>query len=72
MTFKKEYYDLLLRHSIPRLKLLDKDGLITLGKEGFIVNETGRQYLRNICQAFDLEWWKSEAKAEVEIFSKAV
>lgn len=72
VTFKKENHDLLMTHTIPRLKLLDKDGLITLSKEGFIVNETGRQYLRNICQAFDLEWWQSEAKAAVEIFSTSV
>jgi oxygen-independent coproporphyrinogen III oxidase len=72
VTFKKEHYDLLLPYTIPRLRILAEDGLITLKKEGFKVNEQGRQYLRNICQAFDLEWWQSEARLEEQIFSRSV
>jgi oxygen-independent coproporphyrinogen-3 oxidase len=72
VTFKKEHRDLLLQHTIPRLHMLSEDGLITLNKEGFKVNEAGRQYLRNICQAFDLKWQSPETKVEGNIFSKAV
>ncbi len=72
VTFKKKHYDLLQQYTVPRLQILSEDGLITLSEDGFKVNESGRQFLRNICQAFDLEWWQSEEKVRGEIFSKSV
>ena len=72
VTFKDEHRELLQEFTIPRLQTLDEDGLITLNEKGFKVNEIGRQYLRNICQAFDLAWWQSETKVGEEIFSKSV
>lgn len=72
VTFNKAHRDLLEQFTFPRLQMLDEDGLITLDEKGFKVNETGRQYLRNICQAFDQKWWQSETKTQGEIFSKSV
>jgi len=72
VTFHQKDDDLLKQYSIPVLKKLAEDGLVSLNENGFVVNQRGYQFLRNICQAFDLKWWQSESKIQGEIFSKAV
>jgi oxygen-independent coproporphyrinogen-3 oxidase len=71
VTFENEHQSLLEKYTIPHLKMVADDGLIKLHENGFNVTETGRQYLRNICQAFDLKW-QSESKVPEHIFSQSV
>jgi oxygen-independent coproporphyrinogen-3 oxidase len=72
VVFERKHLNLLEQYSIPRLRELSADGLVSLNENGFAVTETGCQFLRNICQAFDLKWWQSENFIEKNIFSKAV
>jgi oxygen-independent coproporphyrinogen III oxidase len=72
VTFRQQDKDLLNQYAIPRLKEMETDGLVMLDTQSVHVTEAGRQYIRNICQAFDLKWQQSENKDGEKIFSKSV
>lgn len=72
IAFCEKDLDLLQKYSIPKLQEFSDDDLIRLRENGFEVTGTGYQFLRNICQAFDLRWWQAEHNNQQEIFSKAV
>lgn len=55
---------------IQRLKELASDGLIHLQSNSLSVTETGKAFLRNICLAFDLRYWRRVP--EKSTFSQAV
>jgi oxygen-independent coproporphyrinogen-3 oxidase len=58
--------------SFPELKKLEADGLIEWDEIGLQVTETGRNYIRNICRAFDLHLLKKEVESDVAIFSRSI
>lgn len=58
-----------LAAGLERAKLLEKDGLVTIGKNSLTVNPTGKRFLRNICMAFDARLWASQP--ETQLFSMA-
>jgi coproporphyrinogen III oxidase-like Fe-S oxidoreductase len=72
VTFREEDAELLMEFPLQHLQSLAEDGLVELNEEGFRVLETGRQYLRNICQAFDQKWWQAEGSIASQLFSKSV
>ncbi len=57
-------------HVIPRLKELELDGLIKLGKDSLIVTDEGRPFVRNICMAFDAKLMRDKPKTQ--LFSMTV
>jgi len=59
-------------YTFSELKNLEEDGLIFWNEEGVTVTETGRQFIRNICKAFDLHLLRSEQMHEKKLFSKAI
>ncbi len=63
--FFKEY-------TLPQLELLELDKLIELDGNVVTVTPLGRNFLRNICKAFDLHLLRNQTKANTPIFSKAV
>jgi len=69
--FKKDL-PILETYSFPELKHLEDDRLIFWNDEGIAVTETGRQFIRNICKAFDLHLLRSEQMQEKKLFSKAI
>jgi oxygen-independent coproporphyrinogen-3 oxidase len=69
--FKKDL-PVLETYTFSELKNLEEDGLIFWNEEGVTVTETGRQFIRNICKAFDLHLLRSEQMHEKKLFSKAI
>ena len=70
-NFKSQHLDLLMQYSFPELINLEKDGLVKWNLKELTVTETGRNFIRNICKAFDLHLLRNETKAE-QLFSKAI
>jgi len=59
-----------LQQALGRLEPLVLDGLIMLEPFHIRVTEEGRNFLRNICMAFDARYWKKQP--EGRLFSQAV
>jgi oxygen-independent coproporphyrinogen-3 oxidase len=72
VIFREEDKELIEELALPHLQEVAEDGLISFKENGFTVLESGRQYLRNICQAFDQKWWQSNEKTAAQLFSKSV
>jgi oxygen-independent coproporphyrinogen-3 oxidase len=51
---------LLEEWTIPQLRPLEQDGLVTLHENEVRLTEAGRPFLRHICKAFDLHLLRSE------------
>jgi oxygen-independent coproporphyrinogen-3 oxidase len=62
---------LLKEYTFPLLEGMEADGLIRFGDEGLTVTTLGRNFLRNICSAFDLHLQRRQM-GEAQVFSKAV
>jgi oxygen-independent coproporphyrinogen-3 oxidase len=58
--------------SFPELVKLADDGLIEWNEFGLRVTPTGRNYIRNICRAFDLHLLRKEENKETAIFSRSI
>lgn len=56
----------------PRLTPLQDDGLIDIQGNTIIVTPPGRNFLRNICSAFDLHLIRSKIESGRKVFSNAV
>ncbi|MCC6281452.1 MAG: oxygen-independent coproporphyrinogen III oxidase [Saprospiraceae bacterium] len=60
----------LLQDALQRLEPLQADGLVNIGAYHLTVTAQGRNFLRNICMAFDARYWQKQP--EGRIFSQAV
>lgn len=58
--------------TLPRLREFEKDGLLVLNDNVVTVTETGRQFVRNICQAFDMVAYTPATQEGKKLFSYAV
>ncbi|HET9431911.1 MAG TPA: oxygen-independent coproporphyrinogen III oxidase [Chitinophagaceae bacterium] len=65
-------HPLLKEITFPELKKLEEDGLITWNETGLIVTSLGRQFIRNICSAFDLHLARNKKESKNPLFSKAI
>lgn len=70
--FRDEHLTILRQYTFRELKILEDDRLIIWNEEGMEVTSTGRQFIRNICKAFDLHLLRSEQMQEKKLFSKAI
>jgi oxygen-independent coproporphyrinogen-3 oxidase len=59
-----------LPQTLQRLEELEKDGLVTITKDGLEVPKKARAFVRNICMAFDL--YLVENKPDTQLFSMTV
>jgi len=59
-----------MQDALSRLSELEKDGLVVLTKNGVVVPEKGRPFVRNICMAFDLKL--VENRPTTKVFSATV
>lgn len=53
-TLQQQHNTFLEEYTIPTLLGLQQDGLLVLNENKVTVTPTGRQFVRNICQAFDM------------------
>ena len=72
-VFKPEHLELLRKLTFPELNLLQEDGLIEWDEKGLQVTVLGRQFIRNVCSAFDLHLIRStKGNTAHPMFSKGV
>ena len=64
--------DVINEYPMPQLLKLEADGLIELTAQGVSVTVTGRNFIRNICSAFDLYLPANRVNAGKTMFSNAV
>ncbi|MGF7231234.1 oxygen-independent coproporphyrinogen III oxidase [Arachidicoccus sp.] len=57
-TFERQHLPILEKYSFPELKKLAADKLIEFDRNGLVVTALGRNFIRNICKAFDLHLLK--------------
>lgn len=63
---------LIREYTIPMLQQPIRDGLVTVTGKHVEVTDNGRNFLRNICSAFDLNLARKQHHANNNLFSKAV
>jgi len=63
-TFEPAYTATYGEWTIPRLKDLQRDGLVTLDDFGVMLTDAGRPFLRHVCKAFDLRLLRDEKVRE--------
>jgi oxygen-independent coproporphyrinogen III oxidase len=68
-TFRKEDMQLIKKYVLPQLQQPLQDELILLDEDVLVVTEPGRQFIRNICSAFDLYLQRENV---TPMFSKAI
>jgi len=71
-SFKEKDLPLLETYTFPELKKLEEDNLIAWNKVGLQVTTLGRNFIRNICRAFDLHLLRSHQTENAPQFSKAI
>jgi len=59
-------------YCLPELKKLEADNLVKLLPGAVQVTDTGKNFIRNICSAFDLYLHRNTADLEKKVFSKAI
>jgi oxygen-independent coproporphyrinogen III oxidase len=68
--FEEEYFPVLESVVFPKLRPLQKDGLIEWDEFGLQLTPQGRYFIRNVCSAFDLYLHRSSENKP--LFSKAI
>jgi oxygen-independent coproporphyrinogen-3 oxidase len=58
--------------TLPMLKQMEDDGLLCVNGNEIIVSTTGKRFIRNICQAFDLKWNEERQSLKEKKFSMSV
>ena len=71
-NFQKEDIEILTEYTFPQLQQLAADGLVEWNEQGLIVTTVGRQFIRNICSAFDLHMQRNKQKNGKQLYSKAI
>jgi len=67
-----KHLDTLKKFSFPELERLEKDGLVEWNQEAVRATTLGRNFIRNICKAFDLHLLRTQTKDQNTLFSKSV
>ncbi|MFI5153564.1 MAG: oxygen-independent coproporphyrinogen III oxidase [Chitinophagales bacterium] len=70
--FNMTYKDSLEAFTFPELRRLETDGLLECDGESLRVSTVGRNFIRNICRAFDLHLLRGQASTTNNIYSKAI
>jgi oxygen-independent coproporphyrinogen-3 oxidase len=69
-SFRVEDLEDLEHYSFPKLRELEKDGLVSWSKTGMNITDQGHYFIRNICSAFD--HYLGKVSTQQQVFSKAV
>jgi oxygen-independent coproporphyrinogen-3 oxidase len=67
-----KHLDTLKKVSFPELQRLEKDGLVEWNEQIVRATALGRNFIRNICKAFDLHLLRTQTKDQNTLFSKSV
>jgi oxygen-independent coproporphyrinogen III oxidase len=70
--FGNQYLEQLQKYSFPILEQLQNDGLVVLSRRHVEVTEIGKNFIRNICSAFDLKQLRSLTDQNRSVYSQAI
>ena len=70
--FGNQYPEELKKFTFPILDQLQNDGLVTFNSRFVEVTESGKNFTRNICTAFDLKQLRSVAGQNRSVYSQAI
>ncbi len=71
-NFRPQYFHLLQQYTFPELEKLASDDLVEWNEKGLTVKSKGRNFIRNICSAFDLHYLRRENISAQPVYSKAI
>ncbi|HUZ59246.1 MAG TPA: oxygen-independent coproporphyrinogen III oxidase [Hanamia sp.] len=72
-TFHEEHLPLLHQYSFPELRKLAADNLVEFDETGLAVTDLGRNFIRNICKAFDLHLLRGQVSQDAKpLYSEAI
>ena len=70
--FQKQHIEALEQFTLPELRKLERDGLVRLSDDSVVVTPMGRNFIRNICRAFDLHLLRQQFAPEKKVYSQAI
>jgi oxygen-independent coproporphyrinogen III oxidase len=70
--FKEEDNEALQFYTFPELRKLELDGLVRLNSDSVEVTGLGKNFIRNICRAFDLHLLKKATAGDKKSYSRAI
>jgi oxygen-independent coproporphyrinogen-3 oxidase len=70
--FGHQYLEQLQKYSFPIFDQLQRDGLVVFSQRHLEVTETGKNFTRNICSAFDLRQLRSVMDQSRTVYSHAI
>jgi len=70
--FEMEYRNLMEEFTFPELERLKEDGLVEFDEKHIRVTNSGRNFIRNICRAFDMHLLRKSQGAGQQLYSKAI
>ncbi len=59
-------------YCLPQLQQMEQDGLVLIHGHGITVTRTGKDFIRNICSAYDLFLIRNKINKEKRLFSNAI
>lgn len=62
----------LAEYTLPLLRGMESDGLLVITDDGVLLKGTGKNYVRNVCSAFDLHLQKNRPDKVKKVFSQSV
>ena len=71
-TFRPQDMEMINKFVKPVLSALEEDDLLVLNEDGLEITPLGRNFIRNICSAFDLYIQRNKQNKEKRIFSNAI
>lgn len=63
---------LLRQYTFPKLEAFAEDGLAEWNEKGLTLTAQGRQFIRNVCSAFDLHLQRQQVTPPKPVFSQAI
>jgi len=70
--FDAQHLPLLAKYTFPELQALEDDGLVLFDNMGLAVTGLGKNFIRNICRAFDLHLLRTQNEMGPQQFSNAI
>ena len=71
-VFEERNLPALQEFTIPELQKLEDDKLVEIFENAVFVTKSGKNFIRNICKAFDLHLLKNQANPSIPVYSKAI
>ena len=71
-TYQPQDETTIAQYCLPQLQQMEQDGLVLIHGHGITVTRTGKDFIRNICSAYDLFLIRNKISKEKRLFSNAI